>query len=148
MGKGKKWSPEEEEFLLECVEAGKDEFKISEEFHIRTKMNVKGYHKRSPAAIKRRVHDLPVDMSVDESKPVNHNKAWSEEDDRLLLLNKNRGLKNNELAVMFDRTEKAIESRLQILKNKESAFAVIFKGLSDLAMTVNKFFFSSKGGGK
>jgi hypothetical protein len=83
-------------------------------------------------------------MSVDESKPVNHNKVWSEEDDRLLLLNKNRGLKHNELAVMFDRTEKAIESRLQILNSQKSFISNLVDWLSDFGMAVNKLLFGSK----
>lgn len=101
------------------MEAGKDPFKISEEFHIRTKMNIRGYHKRSPAAIERRIHDLPEEQQpVDESKPSMHRRTWPEEDDNLLLEYDEMGVAREEMAEIFNRTEKAIESRLQVLKSK------------------------------
>lgn len=149
IGKGPQWSPVEEEFLIECLKEDKNPFKISEEFHIRTKMNIKGYHKRSPAAIERRIHDLPKEQQpVDESKPAMHHKVWSPKDDERLLTYKNQGAEINELAGTFHRTESAIESRLQILKKKESVLTLLWNWLSGLGMALNKILFGTGDGGK
>lgn len=149
MGKGPRWSEVEEEFLVECVRAGKDPFKISEEFHIRTKMNIKGYHKRSPAAIERRIKDLPEDeQPVDESKPARHRKRWNGEDDELLLHFESMGMSKEDMALEMNRTESAIESRLQVLKSQKSAWERIGENVEGVVSRLRTLFGSSGPGGK
>jgi DNA-binding NarL/FixJ family response regulator len=149
MGKGKKWSQDEQDFLIDCVAEGKDEFKISEEFHIRTKMNIKGFHKRSPAAIKRRIADLPEEQQpIDESKPSKHRKRWNSDEDRIILHLDSLGVLREDIADELNRTESAIESRLQVLKNKKSIFEIFLDGLSGFGMTISRLIFGSKEEGK
>lgn len=148
MGKGPRWSEVEKEHLSNGIKEGKDEFRISEEFHIMTKMNIKGYHKRSPDAILRRIKDLPEDeQPVDTSKPKMHRKSWSPEDDELLKHYKSMGMTYEQMAEEFDRTESAVESRWHILKSKDSKFG-LFKWLSDFGIGVYGLLFGSKEGGK
>lgn len=147
MGKGPAWTEEEEEFLAECVAEGVDKFKISEQFHIRTNMNIKGYHKRSPDAIKRRIYDLPT-KPVDESKPEMHRKRWNPEEDRVLLHLNALGMSKKDIAVEFGRTESAVESRLQFLRKRESVWTLLWNWLSGLGMALNKILFGTGEGGK
>lgn len=147
MGKGPKWSEVEEEFLSECVEAGKDPFKISEEFHIRTKMNIKGYHKRSPAAIERRIRDHPEHQQpANESKPGMHRKRWSPQEDRVLLHLNALGMSKKDMALEFGRTESAVESRLQFLKKQRTFWEIAGESFSEIVGRLRSLFGSGLGG--
>ena len=145
MGKGPAWTEEEEEFLAECVAGGEDKFKISEQFHIRTNMNIKGYHKRSPDAIKRRIYDLPG-KPVDESKPGMHRKRWSPREDRVLLHLNALGVSKEDMALEFDRTESAVESRLQFLKKQRTFWEIAGEGFSEIVGRLRSLFGSGLGG--
>ena len=145
MGKGPAWTEEEEEFLAECVAEGVDKFKISEQFHIRTNMNIKGYHKRSPDAIKRRIYDLPT-KPVDASKPGMHRKRWSPEEDRVLLHLNALGMSKEDMAVEFGRTESAVESRLQFLKKQRTFWEIACEGFSEIVSRMRSLFGSRLGG--
>jgi transposase-like protein len=149
MGKGPKWSDEEKQHLLNGIKEGKDEFRISEEFHVMSNMNVEGFHKRSPDAILRRIKDLPEDeQPVDESKPRMHWKSWSEEDDDLLKHYKSMGMTYEQMAEEFDRTESAVESRWQILKSKKSSWEKIGENFEGVVSRLRTLFGSSGPGGK
>jgi len=134
---------------VECVQDGKDSFKISEEFHIRTKMNVKGYHKRSPAAIERRIKDLPEEhQPVDESKPLMHRKPWGHEDDEMLLHYESMAMSREEIASYLNRTESAVENRLQVLKSQKSTPSKVIAWLATLGNGLGRMLFGSGEGGK
>jgi len=147
MGKRPRWSPEEKVFFQECVDEGMTDAQISSAFHVKTKFEkAKGFHMRTPDAMGRRRRFLELEQPPTEGKPSNHKKTWSQEDDDSLLLHKDLGLEPTELAVMFNRTELAINTRLKYLesKNEKKTLYQVFRKFSNLGNSISKAIFGSK----
>jgi hypothetical protein len=121
MGKRPRWSPEEKKFFNECVDKGMTDAQISSEFHIKTKFEkAKGFHMRTPDAMGRRRRFLAMERSPVEGKPLNHRRSWSPEDDDLLITYKDMGSSKEEMAEIFNRTERAIDTGIRYLENKDT----------------------------
>lgn len=153
MGKGPTWSEPEKSAMVEYMDKGLDDFQISAKFHVKTKDEVPGFHKRSPDAVKRRRQDIekqnPQQVLIDAPKPGNHHKPWGLEDDRMLVQYNAMGVTVPEMADYFDRTESAITNRLRILEEKKSGFEEVVAWLANIGSQLHDFFFGSfKPGGR
>lgn len=145
---GKTWTEEEDEFLTKCIEKGyTDKTKISKDFEIRTDMAVRGFNKRSPEAVARRIYDLThkkdTEIKLKFPKPARHCQPWSEEDD--ILLQNMEGMPWEVIASELERTEEAVKSRAQYLNKRESEsiLSKVFGKLSNIGNAMGKAIFGS-----
>lgn len=155
MSKGPRWTPQEDTFLLECLEDGMTDDQISSQFHVKTKFeNKEGFHRRTVGAIKRRRHYFEQSNSMSgiisvpvRDKPTNHHRRWSPEDDKQLKHYESMGMLPDEMAGYLNRTESAIDNRLHYLKHKKDES--IFDKLSNFGNVIHDLIFGSTGpGGK
>lgn len=155
MGKGANWTENEIKFLIECIDKGMEDKQISSEFHIKTKFeNKEGFHYRTIGAINRKRRYLLKSLT-DESiltKPANHNKPWSVNDDIMLTHYDSMGMSTKEIAEDLERTESAIETRLKVLERKdnESFLTSVFNKFSQSTNRIINLIFGDgkKQGGK
>lgn len=157
MGKGPAWTEVEVKFLIECIEKGMENDQISSEFHIKTKFESKeGFHYRTTEAVRsKRKYLLKSITDATTNKPANHNKPWSDKDDIMLMHYDSMDMSRSEMAEELERTEFAVESRLNVLKNQDkSSFMVSLKSIynrfSNFSNSITAFFFGDVGkqGGK
>ena len=115
MGRGPKWTPEEELILKDEVEAGKSAKEISRKFHQIHNFtpNIKP---RSVEAVRKQMQKIKGTKKKSENEPAKARQRWTADDDlKLVELYRDTTLEIEYIGQHLGRTESAIRSRIHTL---------------------------------